>query len=308
MGCSVNTALTTVGDLLERVFAVVGSMPEARWILQANATVQGWAQGQGDLWSRLDVEVPASVERGVDEMVRRRQAGEPLQYVIGTWEFRSLEVRVDRRVLIPRPETETVVGCALEELAALAARDRGRDQLIAADLGTGSGVIALSLAVEGPFHDGSTWIWATDSSAGALSVARDNLALAESRHGVPSGCVRLARGEWFEALPTELNGSIGLIVSNPPYVSESEWVGLDHEVRDFEPRSALVAGESGLEALELLVREAPRWLSPGGSIVLELAPHQADPMSLMAQAVGFVDVRVRPDLAGRPRVLIGCLP
>src|SRR5438105_5970876 len=141
-------------------------------------------------------------------MVARRAAGEPLQYVLGRWAFRTLDLMVDRRVLIPRPETEQVVEVALAEARRLHAR-------IAADLGTGSGAIALSLAAELPGVD----VWATDVSADALAVARANLAgigtFAAAR-------VRIQEGDWFGALPPELRGRLDIVVSNPPYIGDDE--------------------------------------------------------------------------------------
>src|SRR5689334_12274015 len=140
-------------------------------------------------------------------MVDRRAAGEPLQYVLGSWGFRSLDVHVDRRVLIPRPETEVVVERALEVIDAVGART-------VVDLGTGSGVIALSIAME----RAAVTVWATDASPDALDVTRANLAGV----GRPGTRVRVAQGEWFDALPRELAGGVDVVVSNPPYVAESD--------------------------------------------------------------------------------------
>lgn len=242
----------------------------------------------------LALDRPAS-RRGVahlDGMVARRAAGEPLQYVLGHWGFRTLDLLVDRRVLIPRPETEAVVGHALDELDRVAGNPP--DGAVAADLGTGSGAIALSLVAERTRVE----VWATDSSADALDVARANLA----GLGRPASRVRLAEGRWYEALPGELRGRLALVVSNPPYVAEDD--DLPDVVRDWEPAAALVSGPTGLEAVEQVVRDAPSWLADGGAVVVEIAPHQAAEAVAIARAAGFGSADVRPDLAGRPRALV----
>jgi release factor glutamine methyltransferase len=265
----------------------------------------GW--GDAQLRSRSDMhrQVPDHVVFEVEQMVERRRAGEPLQYVLGTWAFRSLEVSVDGRVLIPRPETEQVVGYALEELRVVVAADEPGRHVVALDLGTGSGVIALSLAVEAEVAASSSFeVWATDYYADALDVARANLGLLACLDPFAAAQVRLREGSWFDALPPALAGQVQLLVSNPPYVSVSEWENLEPVVHDYEPRRALVAGETGLEVLELLVSGAPAWLAPGGVLVLELAPDQAGAVVSKAKAAGFEQVEVRPDLAGRPRALV----
>ncbi len=251
--------------------------------------------------SRSRLPLPCNATR--DDMARRVQGGEPLQYVLGCWAFREIDVRTDARGLVPRPETEQVVGFALEELRRI--HDVARRPLVAADLGTGSGVIALSLAAEGP---GDLEVWATDRSRGALELFEENAAaLARVRPDV-MGRVHGAAGSWWAALPDDMAGHLDLVVSNPPYVSESEWGLLDPVVRDHEPRDALVAGPRGLEALDELVRSTPSWLAAGGSLVLELAPHQAAAVEALASEVGFASPAVRVDLAGRPRALVARWP
>ncbi len=240
--------------------------------------------------------------RGVahfDRMLTRRLGGEPLQYVLGSWGFRTLDLMIDRRVLIPRPETESVVGHALVELDRLRSRavTGERRRLRVVDLGTGSGAVALSLAAERQGLE----IWATDASDEALDVARANLVTL----GIRATGVRLAQGSWFEALPPELAGTIDLIISNPPYVAEGD--ELPPEVARWEPESALVAGPLGTESLEHLVVEGRRWLSRPAAVVLELAPHQGSAMVGVARAAGYDRVEVRPDLAERPRALVARL-
>src|SRR5688572_32021725 len=172
-------------------------------------------------------------------MVGRRGAGEPIQYVLGEWSFRGIDLLIDRRVLIPRPETEITAEVAIEEAQRLGAR-RGKPDPWAgaataytvADLGTGSGALALALAAELP----DAAVWATDNSDDALAVARANLA----GSGTIAARVRLAPGSWFDALPGDLRGQLRLLVANPPYVAEHELAGLPPEVRDYEPVTALV--------------------------------------------------------------------
>jgi release factor glutamine methyltransferase len=245
-----------------------------------------------ELWAHLDEPAPAREVEAVAAMARRRAGGEPLQYVLGSWGFRRLDLFLDRRVLIPRPETETVVEVALAELAPLGA---GRRRL-AVDLGTGSGAIAISIAAEMP----RVLVWGTDVSEDALAVARANVA----GTGSPAGTrVRLAQGHWWDALPEEHAGQVDLVVSNPPYVAAGD--ELPAEVKDWEPPGALVAGPSGLEALEVIVGSAPEWLARPGRLVAEIAPHQAEAATQLAVSAGFTEAEVLPDLNGRPRVLVG---
>jgi release factor glutamine methyltransferase len=267
------------------------SAAEARWLVEEAA---------GDPWpAALDRPVTKRAGTWFDQLLARRVAGEPFQYVIGHWPFRTLDLLVDRRVLIPRPETEVVVEVALAELARLAATAALPDDgpPVAVDLGTGSGAIALSLAAEHP----GLQVWATDVSEDALAVARANLA---GLGGFVAPRVRVALGHWWAALPSDLAGRVSLLVSNPPYVALAELAGLDPVVADWEPHAALVAGPEGTEDIRSILEAAPGWLAPQAAVVIEIAPHQAAPMVELARASGFVDVTVRRDLAGRERVLV----
>ena len=268
----------------------LGNEQEARWLVQQAAGRTG-AEWLAD----LDEKAPDRCLPYVEEMLRRRSAGEPLQYVLGRWGFRRLDLSIDRRVLIPRPETEQVVEHAIAELTRLRLAT-GRPPRIA-DLGTGSGAIALSLAVEVAGAE----VWATDVSDHALLVARANLA---GVGGMAATRVRVASGRWYDALPPELAGRLDLIVSNPPYLARSELEGLDPAVAEWEPTGALVAGPTGMEAIEEVVEGAPRWLAEPGALVVELAPSQADAAVALALAAGFTRAEVRPDLSGRPRALV----
>ncbi len=256
---------------------------DARRIIEQATGLSG-----AELMAVLDDAPTERAVRAIDQMVARRIRGEPLQYVLGRWGFRSLDLMVDRRVLIPRPETEVVAGHAIAALA-------GRDRALAVDLGTGSGAIALAIAAEMWPH---VEVWATDSSADALAVARANLAGLGRR----AAAVRLVDGDWFAALPDELRGRVDLIVSNPPYVAETE--PLPPEVSSWEPRAALVPGATGLEAIERIITDSPAWLAPGGALVVEIGETQGSAASRLAESCGLASVEVRPDMAGRDRVLV----
>ena len=231
-------------------------------------------------------------------MLERRVAGEPLQYVVGSWGFRTLDLMVDRRVLIPRPETEVVAGWAIAEVASRSAASGGDREVIVVDLGTGSGAIGLSVAAECP----AARVYATDVSADALAVASANLA----GLGRPAARVTLHGGDWFEALPGGLRGSVDMVVSNPPYIGTGE--ELPPVVADWEPPVALRSGPTGREAVEQVTGGAAQWLRPGGALILEVASHRAQESANMAVHGGFADVRVERDLAGLERVVIGRLP
>jgi release factor glutamine methyltransferase len=234
-----------------------------------------------------------------DRMLERRLTGEPLQYVIGHWAFRRLDLFVDRRVLIPRPETELVVEYALAEITRLVERHEHtyERRLAVADLGTGSGAIALALASECPLVD----VWATDVSEPALAVARANLA----GIGRAGARVQVRHGSWFEALPAELAGQLGVVVANPPYVGADE--DLPAEVEQWEPATALRSGPDGLDDARALFAEAPRWLRPDGVLVVELGSAHLDVAAGLARSAGFASVEVRPDLTGRDRCLLARL-
>ena len=227
-------------------------------------------------------------------LVARRLAGEPLQYVLGSWAFRQLDLLVDRRVLIPRPETEWVVEQALGLLPAAADRPA-----VVVDLGTGSGAIALAIAHERWPH---VRVVATDASADALAVARANLA-GLGRRGTG---VTFHDGSWWAAVPGDLRATVDLVVSNPPYVSPGD--ALPAEVADWEPAGALVPGPTGLEAIEAITAEVAGWLRPGGWFVCEIGETQGPAAARLAAAGGLVAVEVRPDLTGRDRMVIGQRP
>jgi release factor glutamine methyltransferase len=257
---------------------------EARWLVE-----RATGRSPADVAATLDQPATERAATHVHVMADRRAAGEPLQYVTARWGFRTLDLFVDGRVLIPRPETEVLVGMALDECRRLDARR-------AVDLGTGSGAIALALAVEAPGLE----VWGTDASEDALAVARANL----SGLGRAAARVRLAAGSWFAALADDLAGRIDVLVANPPYVSDAEMADLPTEVRDWEPHAALCSGPTGLEDIEAILDAAPRWLARPGTVLIELAPHQAAPARARAIDAGFTSATVWPDLTGRDRILV----
>lgn len=306
-------------QLTDSLTTRLGSEREARWIIEhieamgpVGKTRSRWIGGSSPLATAQ------RVAREAYTLASRRQAGEPLQYVLGEWPFRGLHLQVDQRVLIPRPETEQVVEVALHELrkhcSSGGREDRGgraddapRKGPVCVDLGTGSGAIALSLATEaGELSDGIE-VWATDSSPDALAVADAN------RHFVVGDraeeLVRLAEGSWYGALPADLVGRIDLIVSNPPYVPEEHFECLDTVVRDWEPIQALLAprgsdGAAGFGYLQQVIAGAPRWLGPAGVLVVELDPSQADAALATARSAGLDRSRIECDLSGRRRMLV----
>ena len=282
--------MATWRDLEREVRSRLGDRQEARWLVQQAAGRTG-AEWLAD----LDQPAPERCLAFVDGMVRRREAGEPLQYVLGSWGFRRLDLAIDRRVLIPRPETEQVVEHAITELTRLRLTTGKPPRVV--DLGTGSGAIALSIAVEVAGAE----VWATDASAGAVAVAQANVA---GTGGMAATRVRVVKGQWYDALPPELAGRVDLVVSNPPYLAEAELADLDPAVAAWEPAEALVAGPTGLEAIELVVAGAPRWLRHPGALVVELAPHQAEAALALASLAGFDRCVVRRDLSGRARTLV----
>jgi len=242
------------------------------------------ATGRSQAALAADPALEGEERRRFDALVARRLAGEPLQYLEGTVPFGPIEVAVDPRALVPRPETEQVWEAAVARLGAA-----GPGTVIV-DAGTGSGVLALALEHAFP----SARVFATDTSPDALALAAENAARLGSR-------VEFLEGDLLDPLPERLRGRIDLIVSNPPYVSEAEYAALPAEIRDHEPRAALVSGPEGTEVLERLATEAYWWLGVGGWLVCEIAAAQG-PAAL--DLFGAYDREVLCDLAGRDRILV----
>jgi release factor glutamine methyltransferase len=251
---------------------------DAEWLLAHALGIS-----RTDLYANSDV-APDDREQVFRELVARRASREPLAYVLGEWGFRRLVLRVDPRVLIPRPETEVVVERCLEQLA-----DEAAPRVL--DVGAGSGAIALSIADE---HPGARVV-ATDNSSGALAVAEENRA----RAGLALR-VELVHGELFAGL----EGPFDLVVSNPPYVRPEEVGGLEPEVARFEPREALIAHG----VTEAIAEQALSRLASGAPLVLETADGDARDVAALLTALGYEDVRIGEDLAGRERVVDGRAP
>ncbi len=258
-------------------------LQEARWLVER---VSGY--DAAELIVNGEERVGVRSVAFFDDMLSRRCAGEPLQYVLGRWSFRTLELLVDRNVLIPRPETEMVAGLAIDIAAEM-------PNPVVVDLGTGSGAIALSVAAEVPHAT----VWATDISEDALKVARANLA----GLGRDAQRVTMTSGSWFDALPDSLLRSVSVVVSNPPYVAESE--DLPADVVDWEPHVALYGStDDGGGYVRHIIERSSGFLVPGGGLVIEMAPNQTQMAASFATTQGFLGVRIVDDFAGKPRALV----
>ncbi len=233
-----------------------------------------------ELYMQFDRPLDGDELAACRELVARRARREPVAYILGEWGFRRLTLKVDARSLVPRPETEVVVERCLVLL-------RGLDAPVVLDVGTGSGAIALALADE---HPGAR-VAAIDVSPDALALARENV----ERTGL---AVSLAAHDLFSGLP---GGPYDLVVSNPPYVEPEEIETLQPEVRDWEPRGALV----GVGATEAVARAALAVLRPGGALVLETAESAARAVAALLEELGYRDVLITSDLTGRQRVVEG---
>lgn len=220
-------------------------------------------------------------------LVRRRAAREPVAYLTGSRGFWTFDLKTDRRALIPRPDTEVLV----EEVLKRAPSDDG---ITLVDVGTGTGAVALAVASERPDDE----IYATDVSADALALARENADALGLSHRVT-----FLEGDLLAAL--EDGVALDYVVSNPPYIREAVRDELEPEVREWEPGAALFAGEDGLDALRRLVGEAHRRLSPGGWLSVEHGYDQAAEVRALFEAAGFVDVETRRDYGGNDRVTSG---
>jgi release factor glutamine methyltransferase len=242
------------------------------------------------LYTDYDAVLPDDVRARMRELVKRRAAAEPVAYLVGHREFFSLDFEVTRDVLIPRPDTETLVVEALELLKPVV-------QPRVLDIGTGTGCIAISLALNRP----EARVVATDSSPEALEVAARNA----ERHGVAQR-IEYRKGDLFA--PLREGEQFDLIVSNPPYVSTVEIDRLAADVREHEPRSALEGGTDGLDVIRRIVAEAAPRLAPGGWVVLECSPEQVPAVQALFAEAGYGEVHVRQDLAGRGRAVCARLP
>jgi len=297
----------TLRDVVNRVVSLIAECVQLEPEVRGDAAREGRLLvagvlhlSPGALAQRMVVEPalrPGEADR-IETALHRRLRGEPLAYAVGEAPFRELVLHVDRRVLIPRPETEIVV----EEALRVAAAAPGG---VAVDIGTGSGAIALALATEGRFDR----VIATDVSADALAVAQENAERLQQQ-GTPMAPIEFRHGADLAPLAAGPSGGekARVIVSNPPYIAYEEAVQLPPSVRDWEPPLALFAANSGLARYEVLVQEARACLEPGGWLVLELDASRAAPVAAMATAAGYEAVQVKQDLAGRDRVLLARTP
>ena len=272
--------------------AVLGDRNHARWMCEIASGCDG-----AELIAELDQPAMNAMVVHLDKMIARRLAGEPLQYVLGRWQFRGLDLMIDKRVLIPRPETEWVCEIAMDHVRAMRAVGPHDPPLQIADLGTGSGAIGLSIAAEMPL--GSVAVWLSDVSADAVDVASANLA-GIGRH---AQVVRVMLGSWFQALPPDLRGHLDLVVANPPYIALDD-PALETGVLDWEPSLALFGGTDGLREIRVIAAGAIEWLREGGLLVLEIGADQRQAVSSLLRDAGLINVEIRVDLAGRPRVAV----
>lgn len=290
----------TLREVVSRVVALIADSAVLEREVREDAAREGrllvagvLALSPGGLAQRLVVEpaLRTGEAAAIETALHRRLRGEPLAYAVGSAPFRELVLQVDRRVLIPRPETEIVVG---EALRLAAARPGG----VAVDIGTGSGAIALALATEGQFDE----VIATDVSADALEVADEN---GRRLLGPTHAPVRFRLG----ADLAPLDGvRARVIVSNPPYIAYEEAAALPRSVRDWEPPTALFAADRGMARYQALLAGAQQYLESGGVLVLELDAQRAAETAQLASRYGFEDVQVVQDYSGRDRVLTARAP
>ena len=269
----------------ERVLEMAGCETprgDAQWIV-----AHVLETSRAGLYVDADQPFPDAKRESFELLLARRAHREPLAYVLGTARFRGLDLEVGPGVLVPRPETEVTAGRAID-----LARDRGRATVV--DVGTGSAAIALSVAAEVP----SARVFATEPSAAARAWALRNLAHTGLR-------VTLLPGQMMDPLHPALGGAVDVIVSNPPYVPDGEWDALPPEVKDHEPQEAVCGGADGLDVVVRLLQEAPRWLAVGGWLVCETGEDQAERLERLLRVIGYTDVGVTKDLAGRNRVVEG---
>ena len=277
----------TVGALLTRAAARLLSAAVPDPGIEAEFLLAHFLEtDRGGLVVRKEEPIPGPLERQFLEAVDRRAGREPFQYIVGRQEFYGRDFHVDPRVLIPRPETEQLIDLALGLLPPGPTR--------AVDLGTGSGCIAVTLAAERP----DLLVDAVDRCGEALEAALGNARL----HRVERR-IRFRRSDLAE-LPGSWTGRFHLVISNPPYVAEEAWSGLAPEVRDHEPREALVPEDGSARMYAALAASACRVLKAGGGMVLELGHDTAGPAVRGAEGVGFVDTVVHSDFQGFRRVLV----
>lgn len=278
-------------EMLAATVEQLGNAQEARWLCEHASGMDS-----AEFSAEQDQLVTVACAKSLNSMVRDRLSGVPLQYVMKRWAFRHLDIMVDKRVLIPRPETEQVVQVALD-----IARKTSSDQALrVVDLGTGSGVIGLSMAFE--LGAEAAHVWLTDASVDALDVARANMV----GIGRAAANVRVVHGSWWDALPQDIAGQIDIAICNPPYIAQGD-SEVAPDVHLYEPHSALYASDNGLSDLRTVVEGASTWLKKSGWLVLEIGYQQGAEVLAMMSASGFVGAEIRQDLSGRDRIAVGQL-
>jgi len=280
----------TIGEAVGRAEAILTRAGIAEARLDAELLLaQLLGIDRGALFLARREPLAGDLARRYEERVARRGQRVPLQHVTGEQEFFGLTFRTDARALVPRPETEGLVerGLALQ----LAAGSR------VAELGAGSGCVIVTLAVKRR----DLQLHAIERSAAALGLARENAA----RHGV-EGRIEWIEGD-FARPPASWSGRMDAVLANPPYVRESDWDSLDPEVRDHDPREAVVAGPTGYEAHRTVLEASRRILCPGGTLLLEIGLGQEDVVLDWMRIEGFAALEARRDLRGIPRILVGRL-
>ncbi len=270
----------------------LGNAQEARWLCEHASGMDA-----SEFSAEQDQLVTVACAKSLDSMVRNRLSGVPLQYVMKRWAFRHLDVMVDERVLIPRPETEQVVQTALD----IARKIGSNVALRVVDLGTGSGVIGLSMAFE--LGADAAHVWLTDASVDALDVARANMV----GIGRAAANVRVAHGSWWNALPQDIAGQIDIAICNPPYIAHADGE-VAPDVHMYEPHAALYAHDNGLADLRTVIEGAATWLKKSGWLVLEIGYQQGTDVLAMMTASGLIDAEIKKDLSGRDRIAVGRLP
>jgi release factor glutamine methyltransferase len=236
---------------------------------------------------------PESRESWCKEIQLRARTGEPLQYLLGYWSYRQLELRVDPRALIPRPETELIVDLVADALGG--ANAIGTTHL-GIEVGIGTGAISLALASELT----GVALWGTEISPEALELARENASAVEF---APGSSVNFVEGDVLGGLPDDIIAQAEFLVSNPPYLSDALFYSANRTVRDYEPRSALHGGSDGLDVIRTILRDAHLKMAPGSFVVIEHSPEQRDSVRELARVHRFIDVESVLDLTGRDRFL-----
>lgn len=277
--------LRRIADELSRAS---GSLEDPNEASALWAAVSGMKPGE--VWLKRESEPAPDVVKRFWKAVEQREQGVPFAYIAGRAGFRTLELAVDPRALIPRPETEGLVELVLQHMGK---RDGGRGKGgIAADIGTGSGCVALSLAVEGAFEK----IVAVERSPAAAALARENV-----ERVAPKTPVEIREGNLLGPLVEKgERGIYRVIVANPPYLTEREFNELDRSVREYEPREALVSGTTGLDATRALFAGAGIVLERGGLLALEIDERRADAVRTLGRDYGW-DVAIHNDMYGYPR-------